>query len=46
MANTLQSLWVFQQFLNTRVVVFAWAQPVVSACLALGLDVVPSYLWR
>ncbi|KAK8820704.1 hypothetical protein WA556_005023 [Blastocystis sp. ATCC 50177/Nand II] len=42
-ANTLQSLWVFQQFLNTRVVVFAWAQPVVSACLALGLDVVPSY---
>ena len=46
MANTLQSLWVFQQFLNTRVVVFAWARPVVSACLALGLDVVPSYPWR
>lgn len=44
-ANTLQSLSVFQQFLNTRVVVFASARPVVSACLSLGLDVVPSYPW-
>lgn len=42
-ANTLQSLRIFQQFLNTRVVVFACARPVVTACLGLGLDVVTSY---
>lgn len=41
--NTLRSLHIFQQFLNTRVVVFACARPVVTACLELGLDVVTSY---